>query len=197
MKVNSILLIIVCLLQVLNSSSAGLNEQTLKNLQNAANKTLNMMGKFGTTLKLFDQYTMPFTKGSFSDLELRYSPLTSDNIQFRFDENGILHVKFVKIKATMKGKFFKRPLFNVPLYFKKELNDLSWEKEFTVAQNELENGKIDREFKSFNESEIIFNRILSKILSDIDIGLRKLDYTSLKIEFRKVIKSIFNYVQSL
>ena len=128
MKVNSILLIIVCLLQVLNSSSAGLNEQTLKNLQNAANKTLNMMGKFGPTFKLFDQYTMPFTKGSFSDLELRYYPLTSDNIQFRFDENEILHVKFVKIKASMKGKFFKRPLFNVPLYFKKELNDLSWEK---------------------------------------------------------------------
>jgi len=66
-----------------------------------------------------------------------------------------------------------------------------------VAQNEHKNGKIDIEFKSFNESEIIFSRILSKRLSDIDIGLRKLDYTPLKREFRKVIKSIFNYVQSL
>ena len=140
---------------------------------------------------------MPFTKGSFSDLELRYFPLTSDNIQFRFDENGILHVKFVKIKTSMKGKFFKRPLFNVPLYFKKELNDLSWEKEFTVAQNEHENGKIDIKFKSFNEVEIIFSTILPKSLSDIDIGIRKVDYTRLKMELRKVIKSIFNYVQSL
>ena len=90
------------------------------------------MGKFNRDpIKLDDQNIMNMYKGSFTDLELSYSPLTSDNIQFSFEENVILHLKFVKINATVKGKYFSR-FFFLPsigsVDFVKDLYDLNWER---------------------------------------------------------------------
>ncbi len=87
----------------------------------------------------------------------------------------------------------------------KGLNDLSWDQEFTVAQNEFGNGEIKIKFKFIKKSKITFRIILPKSLlgyfkpenavRDIDNGVKRLDYTPLKIELRKVTQSILNYAQ--
>ena len=89
MKFHSILLIVLCLLQALNSSKVGLNEQSLKD---AATKTLKYARVYHQeSIKLED-------KDNFSDIKLNYPPLTSNNIQFRFDEYGLLHIRFVNLR---------------------------------------------------------------------------------------------------
>ena len=95
MKVNSIILITFCLLQFLNCATVGLNEQSLKN---AAIKTLKYERMFHQdSVKLND-------KDNLHELKFNYSPLTSDNIKFRFD--GLyIYIKFFNLNASIKGDY--------------------------------------------------------------------------------------------
>ena len=79
----------------INSSTVELNEKSLKD---AATKTLKYARAYHQdSFKLED-------KDILHDTKLNYSPLTSDNIHFRFDEYGLLHIKFVNLKLIVSGK---------------------------------------------------------------------------------------------
>ena len=123
MKVNSIFLITFCLLQVLNCETIGLNEQSLKN---AAAKTLKYTRIYHQdSIKLNE---IKNEKAQLVDLKFSYLPLTSDNIQFRFDDYGLLHIKFVNLKATLKGKnIFKLVFIKVVSDFTAQLSNFNWE----------------------------------------------------------------------
>ena len=108
MKFNSILLIIFCLLQVLKSSTVGWNEQFLKD---ASAKTLKYERAYHQeSIKLED-------KDEFYELKLNCPPLTSNNIQFRFDEYGLLHIRFVNLKAIVTGKYIFQLFFRITVPF--------------------------------------------------------------------------------
>ena len=79
MKFNSMLLIIFCLLQALNSSTDGLNEECLIDATTGIIKYEKIYNeKF---LNLED-------KENLHDLKLYCPPLILDNFKFSFDENG-------------------------------------------------------------------------------------------------------------
>ena len=85
MKVNLILLIIFCLLQVLNSSLVRLDEQSLKK---AAAKTLKYAKAFHEDSIIFEE------SDKFNDLKFNFPPLDINNVQFIYDLFGFLHVAF-------------------------------------------------------------------------------------------------------
>ena len=95
MKFNSILLIIFCLLQALNSSTDGLNEQSLKDALAKILKYANIYHE--TWINLED-------KESLYDLKLYCPPFNLDNIQFSFEENGNLSIQYVNLKLVVTGK---------------------------------------------------------------------------------------------
>ena len=79
MKFNSMLLIIFCLLQALNSSDHGLDEQTF---MDAASKILKYA-------KIYHEELMKLEdKENLHDLQMYCPTLILDNIKFSFDENG-------------------------------------------------------------------------------------------------------------
>ena len=199
MKINSILLITFCLLQVLNCATVGLNEQSLKN---AAIKTLKYTRMYHQdSIKLND-------KDQFSELKFNYPSLTSDNIQFRFDEYGLLHIKFINLKTSIKGGYaFPVMFFKIFSEFTAQLNNFNWEQVFVVSQKDLGNGKLDIKFKSTEESAINFNvfrftsnRNRFKDFKPIDLNIQSkiktLDFTPVKTELKKVAQLILETLQS-
>ena len=192
MKFNSILLIIFCLLQVLICSTVGLNEQSLKD---ATIKTLKYINEFYQgTIKFKD-------KKPFSGLQFTYAPLSIDNIQFKFDEYKLLHIKYVNLKATIEGKYKYRKIFEFSTRFTAQLSNFNWEQVFVAAQDNLANGKIDIKFKSHQESAFNFNifRLTStnaKYEEDIKKNLLTFDYEPLRVQLRKLSNLIFETLQT-
>ena len=199
MKVNSILLISFCLLLALNCATVGVNEQSLKN---AAAKTLKYTRMYHQdSIKLND-------KDQFSELKFNYPSLTSDNIQFRFDEYDLLHIKFVNLKASITGKnFIKFGFSGIITEFTAQLNYFNWEQVFIVAKKDLGNGKLDIKFKSTEESAINFNvfrftsnRNRFKDFKPIDLNIQSkiktLDFTPVKTQLKKFAQLILETLQS-
>ena len=203
MKFNSMLFIIFCLLQALNSSTVGLNEQSLKD---AATRTLKYA-------RVYHQDSIKLTdKDNFHDIKLNCPPLTSDNIQFRFDEYGLLHIKFVNLKVSVTGKFnLNFPFFRTKPQYTAKLNNFSWEQVFVVSKKDLGNGKLDIKFKSTEESKISYNMALynSKNINITNLNtnplnfsdiikneVKNLDYNPLKNQLKKVAQLILETLQS-
>jgi hypothetical protein len=192
MKINSILLIIFCLLQGLICSTVGLNEQSLKD---ATIKTLKYFNEF-------HQGTIRFPdKKPFSGLQFTYSPLTIDNIQIKFDEYKLLHIKYVNLKADLTGQYKYRKIFEFSTSFTAQITNFNWEQVFVVSQDNLANGKIDIKFKSHEESVLNFNifRLTSKKVkydNDIKKNLLIFDYAALKDQLRKISNLIFDTLQT-
>ena len=205
MKANSILLITFCLLQVLNCATDGVNEQSLKN---AAAKTLKYTRMYHQdSLKLNDLKIDE--KSQFLELKFSYPSLTSDNIQFRFDDYGLLHIKFVNLRASITGKnYFKFGLFPIKTDFTAQLSNYNWEQVFIVAKKDLGNGKLDIKFKPTEESAVNFsvfrftsNRQNMKdfpfpIEQSIKFKLKSLDFTPVKNQLKKVAQLILETLQS-
>jgi hypothetical protein len=129
---------------------------------------------------------------------LNYPPLTLDNIQFRFDEYGLLHIKFVNLKLTITGKHnYAFMFFRGDAPFIVKLNDFNWEQVFVVAKKELDNGKLDIKFKPSEESKFSYNIIVynSKTINfgtmkinftdKIKNGIINLDFTPFKTQLKK------------
>ena len=197
MKFNIMLFIIFFLLQSLICSI--LNEQSLKD---AAAKTLKYARAYHQeSIKLGD-------KSLIKELKLNYPPLTVDNIQFRFDEYGLLHVRFVNLKVTITGRFIILIILGkAASQFTAKLNNFNWEQVFVISQKDLGNGKLDIKFKSTEESAIKFNIILhnskgNNIKDNTELGqkikneIKDLDYSALKIQLRKVAQLILETLQS-
>ena len=200
MKFNSIILITFCLLQVLiNCVTDGSIEQSLKD---ATVKTLKYARGYHQSPIKLNNVNLLF------DLRFNYPPLTADNIQFKFDDYGLLHIKFVNLKATLTGAIKTRHRFiPVKREFTAKLNNFTWEQVFVVTKNELGNGKLDLKFKSTQESDINFNIFKLTLSNKVIIkastleqktksALKTVNYTPIKIELRKISQIILETLQS-
>ena len=86
MKFNSMLLIIFCLLQALNSSTDGLNEESL----------IDATTRILKYAKIYNEQLLNLEdKENLHDLKLYCPPLILDNFEFVFEENGNLLIKFL------------------------------------------------------------------------------------------------------
>ena len=152
------ILIIFCILQVLICDKAGVTQQSL---QDAFTTSLPFIKSF---------HPEPFTLSSSSleNLRLAYTELNSNNIQFRFDEYGLLHLQFVNIKGLLTGKafgpifysgggLFARARVQAVYNFTAILSNINWEETYAVESTKQADGKYDMKFKSMSESSISFN----------------------------------------
>ena len=158
MKVYSIF-IIFCLLQTLICDKPGVTQQSL---QDAVTTSLPF-------IKSFHPAPFSLSGSSLRSAKLSYTELNTNNIQFRFDEFGLLHLKFVNIKGIVKGTTFtkhiaylgggkysiKRP-FTFYTSFTAELS-INWEETYAVESTQKADGKYDVKFKSMSESSIAYN----------------------------------------
>ena len=152
MKFNSILLIIFCLLQALNSSTDGLNEQSLKDALAKILKYANIYHE--TWINLED-------KESLYDLKLYCPPFNLDNIQFSFEENGNLSIQYVNLKLVVTGKYkYGIGFSNIVNDFSASLNNFYWNIIFEVSKEELEDGKLDVKFKMLSSSAFKYDVFL-------------------------------------
>ena len=152
MKFNSILLIIFCLLQALNSSTDGLNEQTVID---AASKILKYA-------KIYHEEWMNLEdKESLYNLKMYCAPLILDNIKIKFEENGNLNIAFVNLKLVVTGKYkYGIGFSNIVNDFSASLNNFYWNIIFEVSKEELEDGKLDVKFKMLSSSAFKYDVFL-------------------------------------
>ena len=152
MKFNSILLIIFCLLQALNSSTDGLNEQTVID---AASKILKYA-------KIYHEEWMNLEdKESLYNLKMYCAPLILDNIKIKFEENGNLNIAFVNLKLVVTGKYkYGIGFSNIVNDFSASLNNFYWNIIYEVSKEELEDGKLDVKFKMLASSAFKYDVFL-------------------------------------
>ena len=152
MKFNSILLIIFCLLQALNSSTDGLNEQSLKDALAKIIKYANIYHETWINLK---------DKESLYDLKLYCPPFNLDNIQFSFEENGNLSIQYINLKLVVTGKYkYGIGFSNIVNDFSASLNNFYWNIIYEVSKEELEDGKLDVKFKMLASSAFKYDVFL-------------------------------------
>ena len=169
MKFNSMLLIIFCLLQALNSSDPGLDEQTF---MDAASKILKYA-------KIYHQEWMKLEdRESLYDLKMYLAPLTIDNIQINFEENGNLNIKFVNLNLVATGRYKYGMGFSfVDNDFSAALHKFYWNIIYEVSKEELEDGKLDVKFKMVASSAFKYDvMVLSKtsiVINDVIISVEE------------------------
>ena len=154
MKFNSILLIIFCLLQVLNSSTDGLNEETLIEATSKILKYANIYHEEWINLE---------DKENLYDLKLYFPSFILDNIQFSFEENGSLSIKYVNLKLVVTGKYkYGIGFSQIVNDFRAALNNFYWNAIFEVSKEELEDGKLNVKFTQVHPQHL--NMMLSYLL---------------------------------
>ena len=138
-----------CLLQALMCVSLEVTEESLK-------KAVVESVPF---LKVFHQESLKIdSKENLSNLVLKYPVLNPGNIQFKFDDFGLLHIKYVNLKLTLTGKNKARVYaFSVSSDFGAELTNFSWEQVYAVKVNDLGNGKVDLKKTKTSEAELNYN----------------------------------------
>ena len=99
------LLILICLIEALICDKAGVNQ---KSLVEAFNTSLPF-------IKSFHPEPFQLTGSTLRSAKLSYTELTSKNIEFKFDEYGLLHLKFVNLKGQVSGLFSSstKPIIHV------------------------------------------------------------------------------------
>ena len=152
MKFNSMLLIILCLLQALNSSTDGLNEESL----------IDATAQILKYAKIYNEQLLNLEdKENLNDLKLYCPPLTLDNFKFSFEEDGNLLIKFVNIKIVVSGKYnYGIGFSNIVNDFSAALNNFYWAMVFSVSKEELEDGKLDVKFKQIATSAFKYDVFL-------------------------------------
>jgi len=198
MKVFS-LIVTFCLLQVLMCVSMEVNEQTLKN---AASKSLPFV-------KVFHQDTLTIeNKGLLHGITIHYPVLTIGNMQFKFDEFGLLHIKYLNLRLQIFGRNrVNLARFNFESRFNAELNNFNWEQIFAVKLLDIGNGKVEIKYTKTSESEVSFNiskfnvKAESKFnIKDMDntikSQIKELNFNPLKEQLRKITQLIFDTLQN-
>ena len=152
MKFNSMLLIIFCLLQALNSSTDGLNEESL----------IDVTSQILKYAKIYNEQLLNLEdKENLHDLKLYCPPLILDNFEFVFEENGNLLIKFVNLKIVVTGKYnYGIGFTNIVNDFSAALNNFYWAMVFSVSKEELEDGKLDVKFKQIATSAFKYDVFL-------------------------------------
>ena len=198
MKVLS-LLVTFCLLQALMCVSLEVNEQTLRN---AASKSLPFV-------KVFHQDSLNIeNRGQLHGITLKYPLLTIGNVQFKFDDFGLLHIKYLNLRLQISGKNRVQVMhFGFESKFEAELNNFNWEQIFAIKLNDLGNGKVEIKYTKTSESEINFNisKFNSKTQAKFNIRdmdnsiktqIRQLNFNPLKEQLRKITQLTFDTLQN-
>ena len=198
MKVFS-LIITFCLLQALMCLTMEVNEQTLKN---AASKSLPFV-------KVFHQGTLTIeNKGLLHGITIHYPVLTVGNMQFKFDEFGLLHIKYLNLRLQILGRNrINLARFNFESRFNAELNNFNWEQIFAVKLLDVGNGKVEIKYTKTSESEVSFNisKFNTKAESKFNIKdmdntiksqIKELNFNPLKEQLRKITQLIFDTLQN-
>ena len=198
MKVFS-LLVSFCLFQALMCATLEVNEQTLKN---AASTSLPFV-------KVFHQDSLNIeNKGLLHGITIQYPVLTIGNMQFKFDDFGLLHIKYLNLRIQIFGKNrMNLAHFNFESKFSAELNNFSWEEIFAIKLNDKGNNKVEMKYSKTSESEINFN--ISKFnlkhqtkynIRDMDntikSQIKQLNFNPLKEQLRKITQLIFDTLQN-
>ena len=149
MKVFSVLVAFV-LLQAIMCDVEGVS--VLK-LQQAFNKSLPY-------LKAFHPGKIKLTASNkFKNLYMNFTNFTHHNIEFKYDEFNVLHVKFINLKAVLQGNYLARKgLFkNVYTGFEAHLNKVAWGTSFSVKVDLLQTGKKDLKYKMYGDGDFSLN----------------------------------------
>ena len=194
------ILVTFCLLQALMCISLEVTEESLK-------KAVVESVPF---LKVFHQESLKIdNKESLSNLVLKYPVLNSGNIQFKFDDFGLLHIKYVNLKLILSGRNKSKVYaFSFSSDFTAELTNFSWEQIYAVKVSDLGNGKVD--LKKTKTSELAINFNINKLttqkinqkysIKDIETIIKnqitQLNLEPLKAQLRKVTELIFETLQS-
>jgi len=183
MKIYS-LLILLCFLQTLICDK---EDELLLELKDA--------------LKISLPYIKSFRPESLTlaiNANFSHTDLNSNNIQFKFDEFGLLHIKFVNITGQVKAKdipYKTANLFARLAYtnYTVELNNINWEQTYAVSWTKTNSGKYDVKFKNMTESSISFKVIRVTLQKEtkgkkfaVEYKIKKLDYTPLKSYLKKI-----------
>jgi len=204
MKFNLMILIVLCLLQALNSFPIKIKEQSLKV---AAVKTLKYARSFlHESIILKDKINL-------YDLKFNCSPLNINNIRFNYDLIGLyLHIKIIGLEATLEGKYnYKLPFRRGVTPFIAKLS-ISWDQEFSVYTKDLGNGKLDIKYKYSDEPifhlgmtlyndqniEMSYEKTKTPILitENLKYELNRVDFSELTNQFDKVAKLILETLQA-
>ena len=185
------LLILIFLLQALICDKAGINQKSLEEA-------------FDTSLPFIKSYHPAPFKLSGSTLKtasLSYRELTANNIQFKFDEYGLLHLKFVNLKGQVSGiisgssftKINGIMRFRRLSRYRADLSNITWEETYAVESTKKADGKYDVKFKSMTESSISYNIFRVAITrgqkgeeANVKLQIKNLNFTPLKSHLKKI-----------
>jgi len=197
MKIFQILFVL-CIFQILICEKPGVNQESL---QAAFNTSLPFIKSF---------HPSPFSLNGatlLSRVRISYTEINKQNIQFRFDEYGLLHLKFVNLKCGLTGSFSlgkaKGFRFNTFKSFSAELSNVSWDETYAVESTKRADGKYDVKFKSMAESSLTFNvfrLVISNASADQIIQaknqINRLNYTPFKNHLKKISGLILETLQN-
>ena len=192
------LLVILCFLQTLICDKAGVNQETLK-------EAVNLSLPF---IKSFHPAPFSLTGSSIISPKLSYTEIGPNNIQFVFDEFGLLHLKFVNLKGSLKGSLFVKKNgggFFPYTYasFTCELSNINWEETYAVESTEKAEGKYDVKFKSISDSSVSFNifRLVmanssQESQTNAKIQINRLNFAPFKAHLKKMSGLILETLQN-
>ena len=194
------ILVTFCLFQALMCVSL---EVTTEALNSAVTKSAPF-------LKVFHQETLVLSNREYlSNLKLEYPVLNPGNIQFKFDDFGLLHIKYVNLKLKVTGYSKVSVIsFRLSSQFTAELSSFSWEQIYAVKVSDLGNGKVSlKKTKtsegeaSFNINKLIIQNINTKanqqdLQANIKAQLKLINLDPLKQQLRKVTDLIFETLQT-
>ena len=183
MKIYS-LFIFLCFLQTLICDK---EDELLRELKEALNISLPYIN-----------YFRPKSLTLAINANFSHTELNSNNIQFKFDEYGLLHIKFVNINGQVKAKdipYKTANLFARLSYtnYTVELNNINWEKTYAVNWTKTNSGKYNVEFKNKAESAISFNIVKVTLKKDtkgkknaVEFKIKRLNYSPFKSYLKKI-----------
>ena len=144
MKAISVLVAFVLLQAIM----CDVENVTVAKLQKALNKTL-------PTLKKVNQRKIRLGQSNkFGNLYVNLTNLTYHNVEFKFDESKVLHVKFSNLKFRLTGKYLAKKAFkNAFTNFEAQYTKVSWATSFTVKSVKDLLGKKVLSFKKHVDGE--------------------------------------------
>ena len=201
MKVYSIL-ILLCFLQALICDKVGINQESLK-------------AAFTTSLPFIKSFhPAPFRLAGtkFRSTSFSYTELNLNNIQFKFDEFGLLHLKFVNLKGQLTGEtntpiyaFSQKSRISLRRYcsFRAELSNINWEETYAIESTQRADGKYDVKFKSMTESGLTYNVLRVTMTkgpveeaNTIKALIRGINFTPFKSHLKKISGLILETLQN-
>jgi len=196
MKAYSIF-IVLCFFQALICDNEGVTEQSL---QEAFKTSLPY-------IKSFHPKYISLTDSVLTSLKLSFTELTSSNVQFKFDNMGLLHIKYVNLKGKIKGdtkteKSKKLNWMKVLSPFIAELSNISYEETYSVKSKKNADGKYDIKIKSITSTPISYKIFRFTMYDGTDeeqvktkVQIKNLNFTPFKDHLKKISKAILDNLQ--